>query len=70
MSNYNAKAIRPGGEYFEDVLMLDDFYGPHQYGVQFPDGKTYKEEECKFNEVEENEMEPFLKFLRELNNGK
>lgn len=48
MSNYKTKAKRPNGKKFEDVIMLDDYFGRHNYSVVFPDGKVYKELECKF----------------------
>ena len=52
MSNYYAEAERPrqsnySGEIeWEDVEMLDDYYGAHKYGVKFPDGMIYPEEKC------------------------
>jgi hypothetical protein len=48
MSNYKTKAIRPDGENFEDVMMLDDHFGKHKYGVEFPDGVIYSEDKCTF----------------------
>lgn len=58
MSNYLSKAIRPtpmGRKpknpkpvELEPVEMLDNYYGSHRYGVQFPDGKVYPEEKCTF----------------------
>ncbi len=62
MSNYNSKAKRPGGSEFEDVRMLDNYFGHHIYGVAFPDNKIFKDEECEFNhgqllEVNNNENE-------------
>ncbi len=47
MSNYSTKAKRPNGKEFEDVVMLDNFYGSHDYAVEFPDGKKYREEDCE-----------------------
>jgi len=49
MSNYFTRAIRPYGTEFEDVIMIDDYFGKHEYGVQFSDGQVYSPEECKFN---------------------
>ena len=48
MSNYYSKAKRPNGTEFEEVEMIDDYYGSHRYGVKFLDGEVYKEEECKY----------------------
>ena len=48
MSNYKTKAKRPDGLYFEDVEMLDDFWGHHEYGVRFPDGEVFREKDCEF----------------------
>jgi len=48
MSNYFTRAIRPYGTEFEDVIMIDDYFGKHRYGVEFPDGQIYKKEECEF----------------------
>ncbi|MFW5983188.1 MAG: hypothetical protein ACOCQ4_01710 [bacterium] len=53
MSNYFTKAKRPrqknysGKIEWEDVAMLDNYYGAHEYGVKFPDGKVYPKEKCK-----------------------
>jgi len=44
MSNYFGTAKNPKTGEIEDVEFLDDFYGPHQYGIRFKDGTTYKEE--------------------------
>ncbi len=46
MSSYNAIAKRPKGTDFENVAMIDDYFGHHQYGVKFPDGSIYREGEC------------------------
>lgn len=47
MSNYKAKAKRPHGTKWEDVIMLDDYWGKHQYGVQFPGDQIFKATDCK-----------------------
>jgi len=53
MSNYKTKAKKPKShrttEEFEDVDMLDDFFGKHQYAVRFPDDSYFRREECEFN---------------------
>lgn len=52
MSNYFTKAKRPRQKNYtkekqwEEVEMLDNYFGSHKYGVKFPDGKVYPEEEC------------------------
>jgi len=51
MSNYYSKAKRPGSIVFEKVAMLDGYFTEHEYGVQFPDGKVYPEDKCKFEET-------------------
>jgi hypothetical protein len=50
MSNYKTKAKKPNGKEFEEVSMLDNFFGQHNYGVEFPDGAIYKPEKCEFEE--------------------
>ena len=47
MSSYGAEAKKPNGKEFEPVLILDDYYGKHRYGVKFGDGEVYPEEECE-----------------------
>jgi hypothetical protein len=47
MSNYQTKAKRPNGTEYEKVNMLDDHYGKHEYGVEFPDGAIYPEKDCE-----------------------
>ena len=48
MSNYSTQSKRPGGTDYEDVDMLDNYFGKHKYGVRFPDGEIYHEEDCDF----------------------
>ena len=57
MSNYYAVACRPKGKVWEGVTMIDDFYGEHEYGVQFLDGQMYRVEDCKFPEVIQKRIE-------------
>jgi hypothetical protein len=63
MSNYNTKAKRPNGKEFEEVSMIDDFFGRHKYGVSFPDGAYFHAEDCEFEEevVIDNPLEDLLK---------
>ncbi len=44
MSSYSVEAKNPKTGKFEPVLMLDDYYGKHKYGVKFGDGEVYPEE--------------------------
>lgn len=52
MSSYKTLARKIDGEYREDqweeVEMLDDYFGRHKYGVKFPDGEIYFVENCEF----------------------
>lgn len=43
MSDYYGPAINPLTQEVEHAHFIDDFYGQHQYGVQFADGRTYHE---------------------------
>jgi len=52
MSNYYTEAKRPKGKKFEKVLMMDNCYGHHLYGVKFPDGSVFREENCKFKGID------------------
>ena len=47
MSDYLTKAKRPGSDEWEPVEMRDNYYGPHNYGVQFPDGHVYPDGDCE-----------------------
>lgn len=58
MSNFFTKAKRPGKDYFEDVEMLDNYYGAHRYGVKFiSDGKIYEESRCELIDCFEEDKE-------------
>lgn len=48
MSNYTTKATNPSTGEVEEVTMLDDYFGKHEYGVLFPDGKAWKEDDIEF----------------------
>ncbi len=43
MSNYRCEAFNPLTRRMEMADALDDYYGPHQYGVRFADGVVYPE---------------------------
>lgn len=47
MSNFIAEAIHPVTLRRERAWFLDDYYGPHRYGVKFSDGEVYPESECE-----------------------
>lgn len=48
MSNYFTKARRKGKKDWENVIMLDNYFGRHQYGVEFKNGEILKEEDVEF----------------------
>lgn len=50
MSTYNAKAKNPRTGEVEEAVFMDDYFGRHRYGVQFPDGSVYREEEIELSE--------------------
>jgi hypothetical protein len=50
MSSYKGKAVNPVTGVIEEVDFLDDHYGRHKYGVQFPDGLVYPIDEVKVPE--------------------
>jgi hypothetical protein len=44
MSTFYRRTKNPVTDRFEDALWLDDYFGRHRYGVQFPsDGIVYQE---------------------------
>ena len=47
MSNFIKKTRNPKTGELEDATYLDDFYGTHVYGVRFPDGSMYREEDLE-----------------------
>ncbi len=49
MSNYLTKGKRKEEDEWEDVYMVDDFYGSREYGVIFPNRDTYREEDVIIN---------------------
>ena len=48
MSNFIAPTRYPdeAGE-IQPATWLDDYFGPHEYGVRFPDGKVFHEREIR-----------------------
>lgn len=63
MSNYYTEAKRPKGKKFEKVLMMDNCYGHHLYGVQFPDGSIFREEKCLFRDTKKLSLEELDKLI-------
>ena len=47
MSSYTAKTFHPDTGLLEDARWLDDYYGRHQYGVEFADGEVYRPQDCE-----------------------
>lgn len=41
MSSYSRVTKHPRTGKYEPANWLDDYFGPHQYAVQFPDGCVY-----------------------------
>lgn len=48
MSNFIAPTRYPdeAGE-IQPATWLDDYFGPHEYGVRFPNGKVFHEKEIR-----------------------
>jgi hypothetical protein len=47
MSSYASRAVNPATGELEPALFIDDYFGSHQYGVRFADGKTHSRREVK-----------------------
>ena len=47
MSSYTRLTKNPKTGKWEDAYWLDDFYGPHQYAVRFPDGQVFNPDKTK-----------------------
>lgn len=49
MSNFIAPTRYPDevGK-IQPATWLDDYFGPHEYGVRFPDGKVFHEKEIRY----------------------
>lgn len=41
MSNYQGLACNPSSRMVEKAMFLDDYFGRHEYGVRFKDGKVH-----------------------------
>lgn len=46
MSNFQQLTRHPETKTMELADWIDDYYGKHQYGVRFPDGKTFPSHIC------------------------
>ena len=47
MSNYLSVAVHPQTGEYEEVAMLDDYYGHYDYATLFKDGSIFPSEEVK-----------------------
>lgn len=47
MSNSHKLTRHPETGKIERAEWLDDYFGLHRYGVKFPDGRVFREEEIK-----------------------
>ena len=54
MSTYSKQTKHPITGEWHEATWIDDFYGSHRYGVQFPDGETFNPDNTKL-ETKENE---------------
>jgi hypothetical protein len=43
MSSFHRLTKNPASGEFENAIWIDDYYGRHRYGVQFPDGTIYRQ---------------------------
>lgn len=49
MSNYLSSAVNPKTNEYEEVAMLDDFYGRRNYAVLFKNGDIYPSDEVSMS---------------------
>lgn len=56
MSNYTAKTKHPETGKIEEAAWLDNHFGGHNYGVQFPDGKIFDADKYDWEFSEEAEI--------------
>lgn len=48
MSNFTQPAYHPKEKVIREASFLDDYFGPHEYGVSFPnDPHVYKDHETR-----------------------
>lgn len=50
MSHFTRKTNHPETGKTEEAEWMDDYFGPHEYGVRFKDGKVFKESEIEKQE--------------------
>ena len=71
MSSYMKLTRQPDGDQgWHMAQWLDDYFGRHQYGVFFPNGKVYRADDYEWefsdadlNEEQQAEQAAFLKLL-------
>ena len=51
MSNFYGAAIHPKTGEVQNVIWLDNYFGRHIYGVKFPDGSIFHENEIEVPDV-------------------
>jgi len=56
MSTYSKQTKHPVTGEWHEATWIDDFYGRHNYGVQFPDGGTYNPEKTKLETRDDEQM--------------
>ncbi len=53
MSSYRKKTKHPATGKIEDAMWIDDYFGPHRYGVKFSDDLVYYPDEIQSPEPPE-----------------
>lgn len=53
MSNYKRLTLNPSTQEWEMATWIDDYYGSHRYGVEFPDGDIYDPSKIELETKEE-----------------
>lgn len=51
MSSYTRKTKHPETGEWHTAFWLDDYFGNHKYGVEFPDGKVFDPEKVDLEVV-------------------
>jgi len=58
MSNFRSEAVNPATGEVQMAEYLDDYFGPHQYGVRFPGSPhVYRADDILSAEPEEGDDE-------------
>lgn len=55
MSNFYQPTLDPRTKKTVQAEWLDDYFGPHRYGVRFPDGKVFSQREVLDATVQESQ---------------